>query len=403
MKKKMFLNILLIITIIVAFTSTIVYAVPDKGYVYMYESTAQIYGASDTNKVDIPIPSGFRYKESETGYITIQDKTNSNLQYIWVPLNDISIKDDLWEQVYQKYEQKDGKKISTNSDLYKKIKNSKETVLKEFAKSIEEYKGFYISEAELSYDRDNKLYNKARGMIDNSVTNTKEKGDYYRGSNIKDFSYDKIKSISENISKDNNAVKSHLLYGVEWDAALLWIANSYPRYIDVKGNDIYKVLVANSTYVGKYNNSKLESTIESKDTEFFNGIWGLGGNLAEITQETYNSKYVIRGGSYNTTGEHAPIASRDATNDLEKEEIGFRTALYVTPGLERKTITSDEQYYEDETENSTNSNKQSGAEKQKDNEIDELEGIEYTDILEEKAGANDANHLETRKSYSKIL
>ena len=35
--------------------------------------------------------------------------------------------------------------------------------------------------------------------------------------------------------------------------------------------------------------------------------------------------------------------------------------------------------------------------------IPAVEGIEYTDILEEKAGANDANHLETRKSYSKIL
>ena len=58
-------------------------------------------------------------------------------------------------------------------------------------------------------------------MIYSSVTNTEEKGDYYRG---KKYTYDKINKIAESIFEENNSVNSHLMYGVEWDAMLIWIA-----------------------------------------------------------------------------------------------------------------------------------------------------------------------------------
>ena len=327
--------------------------------VYMYQSKSDIYD----NK-NIPIPTGYKYSVND-GILSIQDEDNKNLIYIWVPMSeelleyskDTAAKKQLWTKVYGEYEKMVGEKISTDSYLYDILRKSEETLPPEFKESIEDYGGFYISEAELGYDKNNDLYNKARGMVEYSATKTINGGDYYRGSNSKSSTYRKMKALAEETAGDHSSVKGHLMYGVEWDSAILWIAQTNKNYKDSEGNGILTVLAGNSTYVGKYSNSNLGANSSAKDVEYFNKIWGLGGNLAEITQETYDGNLVTRGGSYNKTGEAAPIASRESienTNEaIKRDDIGFRTALYITPGLKSTTINSDTYTPEDEEDTIT--------------------------------------------------
>lgn len=302
-------------------------------YVYMLKTSSEFYGGSDKKKVEIPIPNGFDYCEID-GIIMIRDIDNENLVYIWVPINYKSkdaIKNDLWNEIYSK--EVDGKTISKDTEIYDKIKNSEEKIDSDFEESIKEFKGFYISQAELSEQEEidsSEYMNISRGMVNYSVSGTVGGGDYVRGSNLKSKIYNKMKNISEECN-EHKSVVGHLTYGLEWDATLLWIAQTNGDYTDKDGNDIYSILSTKSKNVGKYTDSNLSATSSASEVKSFNGIWGLGGNLAEVTQETYDGEYVTRGGSYSDTGEHAPIASRNAVEDLNQQNIGFRTCLYINP------------------------------------------------------------------------
>ena len=52
-----------------------------------------------------------------------------------------------------------------------------------------------MAEAELGYDQEGKLYNKARGMRNNSVRE-EDGGEYYRGSNSQIQTYEKAKEVA---------------------------------------------------------------------------------------------------------------------------------------------------------------------------------------------------------------
>lgn len=266
----------------------------------------------------------------------IRDTSNKNLIYIWVPLKyeDLdSVKSQLWDNIYQKYKNENGEKFSKDTELYNIIKKSSDENVSSFKNSIKKYNGFYISQAELSKNSNKEYVNVSRGMVDYSVSKTIGGGDYVRGSNIKTNIYKNMKNIAEK-SNENVSVTSHLMYGIEYDAALLWIAETNQDYVDKENLDIYTIICANSTNVGKYSNSGLGANASASAVKSFNGIWGLGGNLLEVTQEHYDNKNVLRGGSYQDTGEHAPIASRKIVSNLESTNIGFRTALYINTDCE---------------------------------------------------------------------
>ena len=285
----------------------------------------------------VPIPEGYKYYD-DNGIISICDKENKNLVYIWVPLEESridTVKDEL-KSLYENYKDRNGDGLQGFEESFN---NTSEEISQEFRDSISQYGGFYISEAEMGYDKDQVFYNKARGMVQSTATKTAVGGDYFRGSTTEGFTYDNIISIIDKITEGNSSVKGHLTYGIEWDATVLWIKENYTNYKDDSGNDIQTILIKDSTLVGKYTNTSLRSTSTAEESSaYFNGIWGLGGNLAELTQERSGSSYVIRGGSWNETGENAPIATRQITNEISNDMIGFRTCLYVIPNQNVITI-----------------------------------------------------------------
>ncbi len=299
---------------------------------------AEIY-MLDTNAYEtkVPIPLGFKYTVDEKGIVSIQNENNKNLVYVWVPIskeNWGNTKSEL-RNLYSNWTNSEGEKLNLEegTELYNVLNNGNETLSNEFRESIEKYSGFYISEAELSYDKNGNFYNKARGMIGSDVGKTKSGGDYYRkSSDYVSMEYSNMMQIASKVEENNSSVVSHLMYGIEYDATVLWISKTYSNFKDSKSNDIVTTLIYDSTNVGKYNNSNYKANSSAIETgEFFNGIWGLAGNLSEVTQERINEEYILRGGSYATTGQAAPMASRKISATTSSQDIGFRVALYVKP------------------------------------------------------------------------
>jgi len=145
-----------------------------KNMVYMLGTHSALYGGTNTIEAKVPIPYGFNYldttqmrdnKVTKNGSILIQDKSNTNLIYVWVPLQvelDIkdgknnkdqvsdyvdSVKDEIWKSLYLKY----NKNMAT--DFKDIITESVEEYDSNFIESINKWKGFYISQAELSRNK----------------------------------------------------------------------------------------------------------------------------------------------------------------------------------------------------------------------------------------------------------
>lgn len=304
----------------------------------------------------IPIPKGYEYMTKTTEnsknkeIIKIKDKKHKHLVYVWVPVNEKESVDslenakDALNKLYEQYNVINnwpGAEDPTETTAYKKM-----------LASVKEYGGFYISEAELGYDDAGNYYNKARGMTDSLVN----KGEYYRtieNENIKAemlaeesgldknengyyLTYEKAKEIIKEVNNPNKSTVSHLTYGAEWDAVMLWImkTNKAPQEYP----DIIKNIIQTSLYMpgAKYKNRMNDAeglNIADEDISKINGIYGLAGNLCDLTQEsivengiTYR---ILRGGSFTTAGNEYPMAARARIDSLEYNDIGFRSCMYI--------------------------------------------------------------------------
>ena len=292
----------------------------------------------------IPIPEGYNYCETkDEGVVLIQDNKNPYLIYVWVPLqaNDIKyIRNTLMKNIYDAVTTDN--KISQDSAVYKMITESidNSSEFNDFKDSIEKFNGFYVSQAELSYSIKNNgeidhYMNIARGMVDETVTKTEGNGDYIRGTSYS-TGYTGLIESKKFVANTNKGVVPHVMFGTEYDAMLLWIAETNQDY--TKDNkSIYNIIAQDSSSVGKYA-GKIEGTSSAVIYPPFNEIWGIGGNLEELTQETYTDEnkkehYVTRGGSYLVTGDDydTAMASRKSVNDddIKSPNIGVRMSLFL--------------------------------------------------------------------------
>ena len=297
------------------------------------------YVSFNSGKAKVPVPSGFKYSVYN-GIVTIQAKDNKNMVYIWVPatIDELNNSKEELRKLYEKYTRTDGESYSLEkgTDKYDAFNNTSEKFSDEFVKSIEKFKGFYVSEAELGNDRDGNPYNRARGMINYSASEQADGGDYYRVSN-QSFKGKNLNILIEE-SNSEKSVVSHLMYGAEYDRMLMWLLKQKTLSEEE--------LLENSTNIGKYKNSEIGKNATAEQSgKFLNGIWGLAGNLYEFTAESMEkdgkSSYVLRGGSYKQAGNEDPIANRRFLEDFVGEEyedefdngsaIGIRTCLYIQP------------------------------------------------------------------------
>ena len=292
---------------------------------------------------EVVVPQGYSVfiKDSTKGVqnydtskvIKIQDESNEELRYVWIPVNEevgASSLSDAKTELATYYEN-ENKEMSY-------AKDASETIESGLTDSVNAYGGFFMAEAELRYvetDGTKKIANTAIGMklTEDGVPYIIE-GNYYRGNEV--GTIEKAKEIAEGISNNSKSVVSHLTYGAEWDAMMIWLIKSGAISQEEAVTDGSEF--PGAKYHGTYevNDENEEVVLATEDLKGANGLYGIAGNIADITMEKYDNKVVVRGGSYiytpteNTAGSRLPIEDKD----LQDEDIGFRNCLYIRADLE---------------------------------------------------------------------
>ncbi len=276
------------------------------------------------------IPEGFTVstiaeEDTVTEGLVIKDIKGN--EFVWVPVDDITkfertttytgttISDpgDTYTEPFSKTTST-GVSLSLTNDLtgeYLEYKLMRE--------SVKKYKGFYIGRyetgtinerteksnetTELVVQRNMHVYN----YVGWGPSMTSVKGDVI----YSDMNQGKgAVELSRNMYKSSISVSSTLCYGVQWDAALRFIATNDSEYL------------TNSSTKGNF-------TGDLEKTGYYgvNNIYDMGGNVYEWTMVAcYNHNRSVRGGFYN--GLYASFRSHNATNTAWKP-YGFRIALYL--------------------------------------------------------------------------
>ena len=174
--------------------------------------------------------------------------------------------------------------------------------------SVKKYGGFYISRYNISESADGKP---------RSIKGRKP---------WVNIDFDTAKKVAAAM-EDNDAVKSHLPFGIEYDSVLDWFIKS--------GAKTRYEITENSKDWGNYwntANSPKEIAETGSCVEWcVNNLYDLAGNIEEWTQEHKASSYCItRGGSFDHLGIFSPVAHRNSHTPAEYcSKIGFRAILYI--------------------------------------------------------------------------
>ena len=140
----------------------------------------------------------------------------------------------------------------------------------------------------------------------------------------------KMYVVQKNIYGEDNKVKTHMIWGSQWDQILIWMRNiNNPNEIQINKNVFY---LLNSTNMGVYNNNK-DIIYDCKTGKFkTKNIYDFAGNVWERTMEASNiNNRVNRGGSAYETGVENPVSYREnsySPND-SFDNVGSRLTLYI--------------------------------------------------------------------------
>ena len=180
--------------------------------------------------------------------------------------------------------------------------------LLEQLESVKKYGGFYISRYNISKSSEGKPQS-VKGVMPWVIMN-----------------FDDAKKVASTI-EDNEAVKSHLTFGAEYDSVLEWFIKTEVKTL--------AEIVEDSTEWGNHwnteNSPKKVVETGSREEWCANNIYDFAGNVDEWTQEqSESSDRVIRGGGYIDDGNDGPVACRDCFYpDDDFDVTGFRATLYI--------------------------------------------------------------------------
>ena len=140
------------------------------------------------------------------------------------------------------------------------------------------------------------------------------------------INFEDAKKVASTI-EDNEAVKSHLTFGAEYDSVLEWFIET--------GVKTFAEIAKDSTKWGNYCNTENspKKVVETGSREEWcaNNIFDFAGNVLEWTQESMGSFYrVARGSFYYFNGNDYPVAYRfDEDPHNDRYITGFRATLYI--------------------------------------------------------------------------
>ena len=269
----------------------------------MKNSTVNVYS---TNYVNPPIPEGYKYVCGEWNNGFVIERCSDGSQFVWIPVGSLNSNGTLDGEHFS---EKFGRRDYMNDEFYfGKFNEALNDELLEQLESVKKYGGFYISRYNISKSSEGKPQS-VKGVMP--------------WVNIDVYDAKKIASTIE----DNEAVKSHLTFGAEYDSVLEWFIKTEVKTLAEIAED--------STKWGNHSNTansphKLVET-GSREEWCVNNICDFAGNVCEWTQDKdENSYHVVRGGYYCNDGFIFPVACRYFSNPYNYSNCtGFRAALYI--------------------------------------------------------------------------
>ncbi len=269
----------------------------------MKNSTVNVYS---TNYVNPPIPEGYKYVCGEWNNGFVIERCSDGSQFVWIPVGSLDSNGTLDGEHFS---EKFGRRDYMNDEFYfGKFNEALNDELLEQLESVKKHGGFYISRYNISKSSEGKPQS-VKGVMP--------------WVNIDVYDAKKIASTIE----DNEAVKSHLTFGAEYDSVLEWFIKTEVKTLAEIAED--------STKWGNHSNTansphKLVET-GSREEWCVNNICDFAGNVCEWTQDKdENSYHVVRGGYYCNDGFIFPVACRYFSNPYNYSNCtGFRATLCI--------------------------------------------------------------------------
>ena len=266
-------------------------------------ATADVYS---TNYVNPPIPEGYKHVCGEWNNGFVIERCSDGSQFVWIPVGSLDSNGTLdGEHFSEKFGRRNYMNNKFSDDEFKETLNYE--LLKQL-ESVKKYGGFYISRYNISKSSEGKPQS-VKGVMP-----------------WVNINFDDAKKVASTI-EDNEAVKSHLTFGAEYDSVLEWFIKT-----EVK---TFAEIAEDSTEWGNYRNTKnspkkVVKTGRRKEW-CANNIYDFAGNVNEWTQEQCNSWCrVIRGGVCSNYGNNYPVAYRNFFHpNFFYNDTGFRATLYI--------------------------------------------------------------------------
>ena len=258
-------------------------------------ATANVYS---TNYVNPPILEGYKHVCGEWNNGFVIERCSDGSQFVWIPVGSIDSNGTLDGEHFS---EKFGRRNYMNNEFNEALND-------ELLESVKKYGGFYISRYNISKSSEGKPQS-VKGVMP-----------------WVNINFDDAKKVASTI-EDNEAVKSHLTFGAEYDSVLEW-------FIKTEVKTLVEI-VEDSTEWGNYWNTENspKEVVETGSREEWcaNNIYDFAGNVDEWTQEQNESSYhVIRGGNYINKGNIYPVAFRFFNNRNNcYDNTGFRATLYI--------------------------------------------------------------------------
>lgn len=266
-------------------------------------ATANVYAMNYANP---PIPEGYKHVCGEWNNGFVIERCSDGSQFVWIPVGSLYSNGTIDGKHFS---EKFGRRNYMHDKFsYNRFDEDLNSELLKQLESVKKYGGFYISRYNISKSLAGKPQS-VKGVMP-----------------WVNINFDDAKKIASTI-EDNEAVKSHLTFGAEYDSVLEWFIKT-----EVK---TFVEITEDSTEWGNHWNTENppRRVLETGSREEWcaNNIYDFAGNVREWTQERNgSSSRVIRGGNCDYNGNHYPVAYRNYFKpNSNYSNTGFRATLYI--------------------------------------------------------------------------
>ena len=286
------------------------------------------------NYANPPIPEGYKHVCGEWNNGFVIERCSDGSQFVWIPVGSLDSNGTLDGEHFSEkfgrrkyrwipvgsldsngtldgdhFSEKFGRRNYMNNEFSDdEFNEALNDELLEQLESVKKYGGFYISRYNISKSSEGKPQS-VKGVMP-----------------WVNINFDDAKKVASTI-EDNEAVKSHLTFGAEYDSVLEWFIKTEVKTLAEIAED--------STEWGNHwnteNSPKKVVETGSRKEWCANNIYDFAGNVDEWTQEQNESSCrVIRGGNYYYNGNFYPVSSRICNGPIDYyDDTGFRATLYI--------------------------------------------------------------------------